>query len=94
MLVLVKKSFFVVGKPVQHDGDIIELDDEHAKVLIKNNVVEEVKNEKPIEETTSNNIEYDELNVTQLKELLKERGLSTKGKKLELIERLKESDTK
>ena len=40
------------------------------------------------------NIEYDELNVTQLKDLLKERGLSTKGKKLELIERLKESDTK
>ena len=92
MLVLVKKSFFVVGKPVQHVGDIIELDDEHAKVLIKNNVVEEVKNEEPIEETTSNNIEYDELNVTKLKELLKERGLSTKGKKLELIERLKESD--
>ena len=89
MLVLVKKSFFVVGKPVQHVGDIIELDDEHAKVLIKNKVVEEVKNQEPIEE---NDVKYDELNLTQLKELLKERGLPTKGKKAELIKRLEESD--
>ena len=92
MLVLVKKSFFIVGKPVQHVGDIIELDDEHAKVLIKNNVVEEVKNQEPVEETTLNVVKYDELNLTQLKDLLKERGLSTKGKKSELIKRLKESD--
>lgn len=89
MLVLVKKSFFIVGEPVQHVGDIIELDDEHAKVLIKNKVVEEVKNQEPIEE---NDVKYDELNLTQLKELLKERGLPTKGKKAELIKRLEESD--
>ena len=92
MLVLVKKSFFIVGEPVQHVGDIIELDDEHAKVLIKNNVVEEVKNQEPVEEETLNVVKYEELNLTQLKDLLKERGLSTKGKKSELIKRLKESD--
>ena len=93
MLVLVKKSFFVVGKPVQHVGEIIELDDEHAKVLIKNGVVEEVKNQEPVEEVTLNDVKYEELNLTQLKDLLKERGLPTKGKKSELIKRLKESDT-
>lgn len=92
MLVLVKKSFFVVGKPVQHVGDIIELDDEHAKVLIKNGVVEEVKYPEPIEEKVE--IKYEELTVTELKDLLKERDLSTKGKKTELIKRLKESDAK
>lgn len=90
MLVLVKKSFFVVGKPVQHVGDIIELDDEHAKVLIKNGVVLEVVEKEEVEEKVK--VNYEELTVIELKDLLKERDLSTKGKKSELIKRLEESD--
>lgn len=37
---------------------------------------------------------YDHLKVPELKSLLRERGLQTTGKKLELIERLKDHDVK
>ena len=38
------------------------------------------------------NIDYNALTIKELKELLKEKKLSTVGKKAELIERLKECD--
>ena len=42
--------------------------------------------------STEETIDYGDLTVKELKELLKERGLSSVGKKTELIERLKECD--
>jgi hypothetical protein len=38
------------------------------------------------------NINYDQLLVSQLRDILKKRGLETKGKRLELIERLSNND--
>ena len=82
-------SFYVLNKGVFDIGEIVEFEDGFAKRLIIQKVaVEYIEEKHSIEEE----INYNELTVKELKELLKERGLSTVGKKNELIERLKECD--
>ena len=77
-------SFYVIDKGVFDIHDIVELDDILAEKLIKQGVVE------PIEEKqTEKEEDYTKLTVKELKKLLQEKGLDIKGKKQELIERLK-----
>ena len=80
-------SFYVLNKRVFNYGEIVEFDKDLAEKLIKQGVVVEYI-EKHIEEKEVN---YDELTVKELKDLLKAKNLSTKGKKDELIQRLIEN---
>lgn len=84
-------SFYVLKKGVFDIGEIVEFENELARRLIQQGVaVEYVEEKQKIKEEI---IDYDNLTVKELKELLKEKGLSTNGKKKELIERLKECDS-
>ena len=77
-------SFYVIDKGVFDIHDIVEFDDILAEKLIKQGVVE------PIEEKqTEKEEDYTKLTVKELKKLLQKKGLDIKGKKQELIERLK-----
>ena len=82
-------SFYILNKGVFDKDDIIELDKELAEKLIKDKkvveyieVVENVKEEK---------INYNNLTIKELKEILKEKNLSIKGNKAELVKRLEEN---
>ena len=87
MKVKCTSSFYIVNKGVFQVGAIVEFDEELAKRLIKQGVaVEYVEEQETIEKEE---IDYNDLTVKELKVLLEERNLSTKGKKAELIERLK-----
>ena len=84
MKVRCTSSFYVIDKGVFDIHDIVELDDILAEKLIKQGVVE------PIEEKqTEKEEDYTKLTVKELRKLLQEKGLDIKGKKQELIERLK-----
>ena len=84
MKVRCTSSFYVIDKGVFDVHDIVEFDDILAEKLIKQGVVE------PIEEKqTEKEEDYTKLTVKELKKLLQEKGLDIKGKKQELIERLK-----
>ena len=84
MKVKCTSSFYVIDKGVFDIHDIVEFDDILAEKLIKQGVVE------PIEEKqTEKEEDYTKLTVKELKKLLQEKGLDIKGKKQELIERLK-----
>ena len=82
-------SFYVLNKGVFNVGDIVEFDEKLARRLIAQGVAIEYIEEK---HSTEETINYSDLTVKELKDLLKERGLSSVGKKTELIERLKECD--
>ena len=84
-------SFYVLNKDVFNIGEIVEFENELARRLIQQGVAIEYIEEK--HEIKEEIIDYDNLTVKELKELLKEKGLSTNGKKKELIERLKECDS-
>ena len=65
--------------------------------LIKETPVEETPVEEPAveeepEEVVEETIDYSQYTVKQLKEMLEERGLSTDGKKAELVERMSEAE--
>ena len=84
MKVRCTSSFYVIDKGVFDIHDIVEFDDILAEKLIKQGIVE------PIEEKqTEKEEDYTKLTVKELKKLLQEKGLDIKGKKQELIERLK-----
>ena len=84
MKVKCTSSFYVIDKGVFDIHDIVEFDDILAEKLIKQGVVE------PIEEKqTEKEEDYTKLTVKELRKLLQEKGLDIKGKKQELIERLK-----
>ena len=53
-------------------------------------VIEEILEEVPESEIVTEEVDWENCTVSQLKEALKERGLSTKGKKAALLERLEE----
>ena len=81
--------FYIVNKGVFNCGSVVEFDEELAKKLIKQGVaVEYVEEQETIEKEEN---DYSSLTVKELKEILEQKGLSTKGKKVELIERLKEN---
>lgn len=77
-------SFYVIDKGVFDIHDIVEFDDILAEKLIKQGVVEPID-----EKQTEKEEDYTKLTVKELKKLLQEKGLDIKGKKQELIERLK-----
>lgn len=86
MKVKCTSSFYIVNKGVFNNGSIVEFDDELALKLIKQGVaVEYIEETETIEKEEIN---YNDLTVKELKEILEQKGLSTKGKKAELIERL------
>ena len=68
------------------------IDDEEIMEQIEEVEKEHEKEIAPIEEEIEDDINYENMNVSQLKEALKEKGLSVSGKKAVLIERLKEGD--
>ncbi len=65
--------------------------------LIKETPVEETPVEEPAveeepEEVVEETVDYSKYTVKELKEMLEERGLSTDGKKAELVERMSEAE--
>ena len=89
MKVKCTSSFYIVNKGVFNNGSIVEFEEELALKLIKQGVVVEyVEEVKTIEKEE---IDYNDLTVKELKVILEQKGLSTKGKKAELIQRLKEN---
>ena len=89
MKVKCTSSFYIVNKGVFNNGSIVEFDDELALKLIKQGVaVVYIEETETIEKEE---IDYNDLTVKELKVILEQKGLSTKGKKAELIQRLKEN---
>lgn len=91
MKIKTTSSFYVVKKGVFNVGEIVEFENELARQLITQGVAIEYIEEKQLIKKEEN-VDYSTLTIKELKELLKERDLSTVGKKAELIERLKECD--
>ena len=89
MKVKCTSSFYIVNKGVFNNGSIVEFEDELALKLIKQGVVVEYVEE--VEAIVKEEIDYNDLTVKELKVILEQKGLSTKGKKAELIQRLKEN---
>lgn len=89
MKVKCTSSFYIVNKGVFNNGSIVEFDDELALRLIWQGVVVEYVEEVEAIEKEEN--DYNNMTVKELKVLLEEKGLSTKGKKAELIQRLEEN---
>ena len=78
MRVKIKRSFIIAPKTYNKD-EIREFPDELVERFVNAGFIEKIEN---LEEKT----------VLELKKMLFDRGLSTKGKKKELIERLKENE--
>ena len=91
MKIKTTSSFYIVKKGVFNVGEIVEFENELARQLITQGVAIEYIEEKQLIKKEEN-VDYNTLTIKELKELLKERDLSTVGKKAELIERLKECD--
>lgn len=72
-----------------------QIDDEVVNILLQKGYCELIKEEQEesVETLDSNpkEVDYKELTVAELKELLEQRGLSTSGKKADLIKRLQEN---
>ena len=89
MKVKCTSSFYIVNKGIFDNGSVVEFDDELALRLIWQGVVVEYVEEVEAIEKEEN--DYNNMTVKELKVLLEEKGLSTKGKKAELIQRLEEN---
>ena len=92
MKIKTTSSFYIVKKGVFNAGEIVEFENELARQLITQGVAIEYIEEKQLIKKEEN-VDYNTLTIKELKELLKERDLSTVGKKAELIKRLKECDS-
>lgn len=72
-----------------------QIDDKVANILLQKGYCELIKEEQeePVATLDLNpkEVDYKELTVAELKELLEQRGLSTSGKKADLIKRLQEN---
>ena len=91
MKIKTTSSFYIVKKGVFNVGEIVEFENELARQLITQGVAIEYIEEKQLIKKEEN-VDYNTLTIKELKELLKEKKISTVGKKIELIERLKECD--
>ena len=89
MKVKCTSSFYIVNKGIFDNGSIVEFEEELARRLIKQGVVVEYVEEVEAIEKEEN--DYNNMTVKELKVLLEEKGLATKGKKAELIQRLEEN---
>ena len=83
MKVKIKKSFIIVPN-TYNSGEIREFPDELVERFVNAELIERIEEEQKDEIYAYT----EQLTVAQLKEELKEYGLSTKGKKVELVERL------
>ena len=89
MKVKCTSSFYILNKGVFNKDDIVEFNKELAEKLIKDGkVVEYIEN---IENVKEEKINYNDLTIKELKEILKNKNLSVKGNKAELIKRLEEN---
>ena len=89
MKVKCTSSFYIVNKGVFQNGTIVEFEEEIALKLIEQGVVVEyIEEAKTIEKEE---IDYNNMTIKELKKILEQKGLSTKGKKAELIQRLEEN---
>ena len=72
-----------------------QINDEIVDILLEKGYCELIKEEQeePIVTLDLNpkEVDYNELTVAELKELLEQRGLSTSGKKADLVKRLQEN---
>lgn len=72
-----------------------QINDEIVDILLEKGYCELIKEEQeePIATLDLNpkEVDYNELTVAELKELLEQRGLSTSGKKADLVKRLQEN---
>lgn len=72
-----------------------QIDDKVANILLQEGYCELIKEEQEEPNATLDlnpkEVDYNELTVAELKELLEQRGLSTSGKKADLIKRLQEN---
>ena len=82
-------SFYILNKGVFNKNDIVEFNKELAEKLIKDGkVVEYIE---IIENVKEEKINYNDLTIKELKDILKNKNLSVKGNKAELIKRLEEN---
>ncbi len=70
----------------------VEFDLSQYKNASAPEVIEEILEEVPESEIVTEEVDWENCTVSQLKDALKERGLSTKGKKAALLKRLEEEE--
>lgn len=90
-------SCYTPSYPFFNKNDVVDLPESLAKKMIEQGVAVKFDEENSFEaklETLKKIIDYSELTVAELKTELEIRQLSTKGKKSDLIKRLKEDDLK
>lgn len=81
MKVKIKKSF-IIAPNAYNKGEIKEFQDELVDRFVRAGLIEEI-------ETPNETYDYvNQLTVNMLRAELRDNGLSTKGKKAELVERL------
>ncbi|CAO3677844.1 unnamed protein product [Rhizopus stolonifer] len=84
-------------RPIQHTSKApkievppVAIERVHKKTQPKPAVLDPAETQKKLEEQLLQ-VNFDDVTVAELKEMLKERGLLTAGKKMALVERLKEA---
>ena len=81
MKVKIIQSCYVPSHPFFNTDDEVEVNDELGRILIKGVLAIEIGE-------VNNEVDYSEYSTTELRKLLKEKGLSSEGKKADLIKRL------
>lgn len=82
MQIKIIQSCYVPNHPFFNCEDVVEVSDTLAKILIEQKLA--VENVAVVEDV----VDYSDFSMTELRNLLREKGLATKGKKDELISRL------